>query len=53
MPDWPPSKTALKLQSSAMTSTKTNTSISALIGATGAINNLNMTMQQSLFQSDA
>jgi len=32
---------------------KTNTSLSALIGATGTINNLNTTMQQSLFQSDA
>jgi hypothetical protein len=53
MPDQPLSKTASKPRSSATTSTKTNTSISALIGATGAINNLNTTMQQSLFQSDA
>jgi hypothetical protein len=53
MPNQPPSKTAPKPQSRATTSTKTNMSISALIRATGAINNLNTTMQQSLFQSDA
>jgi hypothetical protein len=53
MPNQPPSKTAPKPQSRATTSTKTNMSISALVGATGAINNLNTTMQQSLFQSDA
>jgi hypothetical protein len=53
MPNQPPSKTASKPQSRATTSTKTNMSISALVGATGAINNLNTTMQQSLYQSDA
>lgn len=55
-PDQPLSKqlpNASKSRSTASGSTKTNTSLSALIGATGAINNLNTTMQQSLFQSDA
>jgi len=54
IPDQPTSKSASKARStSGTTSTKTNTSISALVGATGAINNLNTTMQQSLSQSDA